>query len=100
MLSFLEDIYIFTTLAILFQAIEFFFFAASIVALSILFATMSFFYKYVDLSNYGQTTEDPSAEPEDEDSALMNGESSKPLENKRNSYTTETPPTPHSESEM
>ena len=36
------------------QALEFFFFAACIGGLAILFAVMSFFYKYVDLSTHNQ----------------------------------------------
>ncbi|CAI8021378.1 Solute carrier family 15 member 2, partial [Geodia barretti] len=36
------------------QALEFFFFAACIGGVAILFAVMSFFYKYVDLSTYNQ----------------------------------------------
>ena len=39
------------------QALEFFFFAACIGAVAILFAVMSFFYKYVDLSTYDQLQE-------------------------------------------
>ena len=36
------------------QAIEFFFFAACIVGVAVLFAIMAFFYEYVDLSAHNQ----------------------------------------------
>ena len=51
------------------QAIEFFFFAACIVGVAVLFAIMAFFYKYVDLSAPSQPlTNDQSS---DETSALI-----------------------------
>ena len=54
------------------QAIEFFFFAACIGAVAILFAVMSFFYKYVDLSTYNQPQDDSSHDvSSDETSALI-----------------------------
>ena len=50
------------------QAIEFFFFAVCIGAVAILFALMSFFYKYVDLSTYKDTSSQSSS---DETRALI-----------------------------
>ena len=56
------------------QALEFFFFAACIGAVAILFAVMSFFYKYVDLSTYDQLQEGGGGEDDtssDETKALI-----------------------------
>ena len=62
----------FVSLSLCLQAIEFFFFAACIGAVAILFAVMSFFYKYVDLSTYNQPREDSSGSDEsDETKALI-----------------------------
>ena len=58
-----------------FQSIEFFFFAALIFGVTIIFGIMSFFYKYVDLS--GQDDASPSGgspylvKNQDESSALV-----------------------------
>lgn len=67
------------------QAIEFFFFAACIVGVAILFAIMAFFYKYVDLSVHTQPlTNDQSS---DETSALILSQQqsdSSPIDDKGN----------------
>ena len=51
------------------QAIEFFFFAACIVGVAVLFAIMAFFYKYVDLSAHNQPV--INNQSSDETSALI-----------------------------
>ena len=53
------------------QALEFFFFAACIGAIAILFAVMSFFYKYVDLSTYNKLQTEGSDPSLDETRALI-----------------------------
>ena len=85
--------------ALSFQAIEFFFFAACIIALSVLFAFMSVIYKYVDIASiYSQGTEDLDQRPHSETSTLIMEKES--AENGRTSYTKETRPESLSESEM
>ena len=85
------------------QAIEFFFFAACIVALAILFAIMSYFYKYVDPSN-GKVEQSHNLAVDQQDhtetSALVLAKNS-PEEEKRTKYTLEKEDgVPPSESEM
>lgn len=70
------------------QAVEFFFFAACIGAVAILFAIMSFFYKYVDLSKRVQASNLASDEDQDESRALVVDAS----DSRRTSYTKENAP--------
>ncbi len=78
---------------------EFFFFAACIGAVAILFAVMSFFYKYVDLSTR-QPAGDLTEETNDESSALVfdsqtpqytheNGEGAVPVSRAEEKYPSE-----------
>ena len=61
------------------QAIEFFFFAGVIFVVAIIFGIMSFFYKYVDLSNRDISQDSAyNSKSHDESSALISS-SSKPL---------------------
>ena len=68
------------------QAIEFFFFAACIGVVAILFAVMSFFYKYVDLSTYNQPQEE-SSESSDETRALIMSDSEQQGKQQKDNYT-------------
>ena len=58
-------------LSSLLQAIEFFFFAILIAVVAIVFAVMAYFYKYVDLSQRDQPSDESESPPKDETSALI-----------------------------
>lgn len=85
------------------QAVEFFFFAVCIITLAIIFAIMSYFYKYVDISN-GKVDQSNNLAVDRQDhtetSALVVSGNS-PEEEKRTKYTSEKEDgVPPSESEL
>lgn len=82
------------------QAIEFFFFAILIAAVAVLFAVMSYFYKYVDLSDRGQSTENSTDSPKDETSALIMGKQNAEEDSKPGYIDPGTDGLYHSESEF
>jgi len=82
------------------QAIEFFFFAILIAAVAVLFAVMSYFYKYVDLSDHGQSTENSTDSPKDETSALIMGKQNAEEDSKPGYIDPGTDGLYHSESEF
>ena len=82
------------------QAIEFFFFAILIAVVAVVFAVMSFFYKYVDLSERGQLAADTADPPKDETSALIMGKQNAEEDSKTGYTDPGTNGTYHSESEF
>lgn len=58
-------------MSFLLQAIEFFFFAILIAVVAVVFAVMAYFYKYVDLSQRDQPSDESESPPRDETSALI-----------------------------
>ena len=58
-------------LSSLLQAIEFFFFAILIAVVAVVFAVMAYFYKYVDLSQRDEPSDESESPPRDETSALI-----------------------------
>ena len=83
----------------LMQAIEFFFFAILIAVVAVVFAVMAYFYKYVDLSQRDQPSDDSESPPRDETSALILDKENAGEESKQDPGTNITQTT-HSESEF
>ena len=83
----------------LMQAIEFFFFAILIAVVAVVFAVMAYFYKYVDLSQRDQPSDDSGSTPRDETSALILDKENTGEESKQDPGTNITQTT-HSESEF
>ena len=89
-------------LSSLLQAIEFFFFAILIAVVAVVFAVMAYFYKYVDLSQRDEPSDESESPPRDETSALIldkqdtEGESKQGYTDPRANITQTT----HSESEF
>ena len=81
------------------QALEFFFFAGLIFVVTIIFAIMSFFYKYVDLTGRDEdaTSSGHDDSSHDESSALI-AENGTSLEDQKQPYTS-SPPAYATESE-
>ena len=84
------------------QAIEFFFFAALIFIVTIIFAIMSFFYKYVDLSGQDDTAsraESPNLGQNHNESSALVSNGGGVTAGQKQPYTASTPPPTESEGE-